>query len=247
MSFIKIKSKKDSLYKTMRFYMLIQLLFGFDHNYINTNSKIIKYLIKFTCITICVVQSYMILINIYYNTNFTTALWYYMIVIDYVVTVLVILFVKASVADFTKALQEIDLKLNIKSRHYIFVHIRIILFTTMTIGFRAVYSDLYCTWFPNDCVHYEDIYLIVYSVVSSLDVIRIVIIMIFFIVYYRVKLIRVHLEIKYEDNRSLWFKEHLNSGLSLKDLSGLRKIYKTLADVEDMVKPLIDALVSFII
>lgn len=241
MTFItQYKSKSYALYNNVRIIMLFHLLFCYNHGFIECSSNIAKFVVKLFCFLIAISCSIIILYDVN-NLSIRVKVWHYFCSIEFLAVVLITLIMKNNVASFCKMFSEIDEKLKITKKDYLFMHLRTYPALIITTVSRLLHCFYYCAWYPDNCLPFYYARIVSYYPLLAMDFMRILVLFVNFIIYYRLRLLRKVVEAKYLKNKSpCWIQK---SDVKY-HITVIQDIYKKIADNVSFYKPTSDALVS---
>lgn len=237
-----IKQNPFFLHQCVKAFMLLQFLFGYDHGFLELSSKIFKYIIKFICIIISISIS-MFILNSVNTMKYTRIFWYYLYVLEYFTTVIVVMVMKPNLSTFFKSFNNIDAILNFKRNHYTGLQIIIFIVTMLAISSRISIGYFYCASFPQKCKPTITVYFFSLIPMLAIDFHRVLIFVICYIIYLRLRKLRIKAERKYLNETSIvvcWTKDSIGKSTALSFLDNYKEIHGCL----EIAKPLIDALVS---
>lgn len=243
-SLIKNKPKRFFLlYRALKFVMLFQLIFGYYYDAIDTKLIFFKYLIKLTCLMLALLVSIgIIVLGNLSHLNYIDTAWHYIYIIEYLLTVFIILVAKPTFGKFYKRYNDVDDKLKFPRKYYISLILKTIIGGTVTTSLRSLHGYYFCLWFPDKNIQPPSLINIILSLhpLLALDMLRIKITAIFITTYERLKILREKIEDKYGDKK---VKSYPDAFDAKNDVKFFEDIYKEIADNVSFIKPTIDALV----
>lgn len=225
------KTKLFHLYKRM---LIILLIFGYDLNFYSEKT-IIRRAAKLYCIILVSIISYATMLCC--DTREISQIWS---LLEYSSSVVIILFFKSQIRPFLQKLSEVDVYLRIRKNHYVWDQYKMYFFTALIWAIRVCYTYLYCNYYS--C--YTDLSLYLLSMVSplALDLSRVWRCILFDTIRYRLTMLRVRLEEDPNENFYLYIKN--NKTLKEDKFKFGLYLYRTIADLVELVSPELYASVS---
>lgn len=235
----KSNKNKMSISFIIKILTLMQLTFGLYHGIANVQSDFIIYLIKICCLIVSSVVSAFVLISISHLDNISIV-WHYMYIIEYLVTMIILLLSKANFSMYLQKFEDIDNKLKISTKMLRYMLQRIILLAFLTLISRITYGYWFCLRFPDKCIKS-----IVYDFFSlypliALDFLRFFEYGVFINILIRLKVLREKIEKKCYKQTAVVMDLDDSKNNNIKYYHNL---YKCIADNLDFMKPTVDALV----
>lgn len=240
---IGVKNKNSvTLYSSLRYYLIAQLIFGFDYGVVKPTSIYLKWFLKCFCLSIAGAIT-VILLKDSSNVDNLSAIWYYLYIIEYFSYVAIIFFSKFST--YFESFSKLDLKLNLPKIHYRDLQIRAAISSIVTICLRFLYGYLFCkcvTVTSFKCLTSTTSLMASILALISVDVVRVLIFIMRYCIHYRLHTIRILIECRYGVIHSSQVKKRKD--YKKYNLKIFRELYKNLADIVDSLKPNTDAMVS---
>lgn len=232
-----IKNLCVKRHDNVRFYkilLFVLLLCGYDFDFYNKN-KLTKVVVKCYCTAI-------VLAMIYTTTYCCTVhelpqIWS---LIEFCTSVLIILCFKSHTCTFLNRLYNIDIFLRIHRKHYLIEKIKFCFITGAVLFTRIVYTYLSC--YLNNCYDIFSFYLISHYCFISLDINRIWRCLLYDVVRYRLKVLRMRIEETPNSDYYLYVKN--NKTVKEKKIRFSLFLYRSIADLLDTVSPELSASVS---
>lgn len=230
------------LYCSIRYIMLFNLVFNFDLGFVNYKLKFCKYFIKTCCFVQAATVSVVILKDSL-SLDLSSRIWHSIHVIEYFLSVCILLILGANFARYVKNFCQIDIKLNIDQRQYIKGQYIVLAFIVHTIIYRIIYGYFYCNWFSQRCVKTFLSYILTFYIDIAMDLNSVIIFIMFYSAYYRLKALRVEIGKKYGEKEKRIWSYNLDNKY---DISIFKDIFKSIADNNNLIKPTIDAMVGYL-
>lgn len=215
--------------------MLFILLFcGFDYNFYKC-SRMIKIIIKFYCITISVL---IFIASIFccpgkIDSNILS-------IIEYMTSVHILIFIRDETYVFFQKLQRIDVMLMVPQSYYGRTKLQIFVWVFFLWLIRIAFTTSYCTFYV--CFEYITLYFFDCFALLSLDINRAWRYLIFDIIRYRLKMLRIKLE---ESTENIFVQViEKNKFVNKEKLKGCLNLYKEIADTMAVINPILQGSVS---
>lgn len=229
----KIKTHTDMLrqYKPM---LILLLLCGFDFKFYNSGT-ILKIATKMYCIMLIAIVTYATVACC--ESDEISQIWS---LLEYVSSVIILIFFKTSIVTFFQKLHKIDLNLRISRKHYLHIKRYMALFTLFLWTLRAVYTSVYCLFFT--CYIDFTLYLLTQLSLLSLDINRVWRFMLFDMIRYRLRILRLRLEEMPDCNS--YFHVYNKKSVKENKYRFCLELYKKIADVVELISTELFASVS---
>lgn len=131
------------LYYTFKYFLLFQLIFGYNYDFIDINSIKLKYLIKLASLLTSSIMSIMLIkYTIHLDDSIKNS--YYLFLFEYICAIIILLTSKSKFSTFFKEFNYIDVKLTLHSKKYICLLLITIFIVTITLCLKCIASFKLC-------------------------------------------------------------------------------------------------------
>lgn len=218
-------------YKPM---LVLLLLCGYDFKFYNCG-VFLKIATKVYCIILIILVSYATMTCC--KEDEISQLWS---LLEYVTSVVILILCKGGIVTFFQKLHRIDSNLRIYRNHYLHIKRNMVIYTIFVWALRVVYTGVYCMFFS--CYVNFTLYLLTQLSLLSLDINRVWRFMLFDMIRYRLRILRLRLE-EMPDCNSYF---HVQNKKSIKEnkFRFCLGVYKKIADVVELISTELSASVS---
>lgn len=228
-----IKKHDKRMIKVLNFVAIILIIFGLDFGFLRCKSKFIYIAIK--CWSIVVASSTIIIIIINNLTDHIILLWNSLYFIEYITYIVVLIFATSSIRRFFKSFLKFVHEFGSDSSTR--VVLVTLLLTSLLFICDAVFVISYCYLFSHNCLHSLIANVCSFIENMTMDLIHCLQVLIFYVIYRQVKILRIAVELKFKRRFS-----DLEKG-SIYSVSYLQSKYKETVDCLIKIKPVFDTLV----
>lgn len=234
---ITIKNNFGFRQNNLSFYrpiLIILQLCGYDFDYYNIN-LVLNVLTKAYCASLTCVVVYATIACC--SSIQLSHIWS---LIEYGTSVVIIACFRSQTKLFLKQLTTLDVYLRISNRSFVLEKCKIFTITAVIFLLRIVYTSIYCS--THHCFNVLIYFLLSQFALVCLDVNRIWRCIVFDAIRYRLKTLRLRIEENPDCNYYLYVKN--NKSIRKNKISFCLFLYRTIADLVDLVSPELNVSVS---